>query len=351
MAQKLGKITREDLERIFTRRTGAHRPNVLQGPRFGVDTAIVQVGENQALVLASDPTSLIPSLGLQESAWLSVVLTANDVATSGCLPEYAQFVLNLPHSMSAEDLEAYWEHMHGFCRDWGIAITGGHTGFGDIGASTVSGGVTMFAQAELSAIRSAAFVRPDLDLIVTKSAALSSTAILARCFPNFIAKQLGQTRLDALRAMFYQMSVLPEVQALRSDAAVFEGVVAMHDVTEGGVLGAVYELCAAGEVGVQVEPDRIPLGPDQQAVCGLFNLDPYRCVGAGSLLIACEKDRTDGVLRLLRKAQIEAARIGETTAHPAERCVMHRGEKQELAYVEEDPYWRAFQQALADKLD
>lgn len=351
MAQKLGKIERGDLETIFTRRTGAPRPNVLQGPRFGVDTAIVRIGANQGLIIASDPTSLLPSLGMKESAWLSVALTANDIATSGFDPEYAQFVLNLPRNMSAEDLEAYWEHMHAFCRDWGIAITGGHTGFGDIGASTVSGGVTMFTLAELSAIKSAAYVRPGLDLIVTKTAALSSAAILARSFPKYIAKHVGKRAQEALSESFYSMSVLPEIQALRSEPQVFERVVALHDVTEGGVLGAVYEMSEAGGVGVVLDQDQIPLGPDQQAVCSLFGIDPYRCVGAGSLLIASEKNRSPAVLAVLQQAGIRAAKIGETTEHTDEKYVWRQGERQTLDYVEEDPYWSAFNRALEAKLE
>src|SRR5690606_37022112 len=130
MQNKLGKIERADLETIFTRRTGARNSKVVQGPRFGVDTAIVRIGENQGLIMASDPTSLIPTLGLRESAWLSVILTANGVATSGFLPEFAQFMLHLPHTISKEDVTRYWEHIHAFCREVGVAITGGHTGFG-----------------------------------------------------------------------------------------------------------------------------------------------------------------------------------------------------------------------------
>src|SRR5699024_8624591 len=116
---------------------------VLQGPRFGVDTALIKTGEKTGLVAASDPTSLVPSLGMKDSAWLSVILTANDVATSGFLPEYAQFVFNFPTAMKNEELEEYWHHIHLFCKKAGIAITGGHTGFSNTGPTTISGSVTM----------------------------------------------------------------------------------------------------------------------------------------------------------------------------------------------------------------
>src|SRR5690606_17213236 len=92
--------------------------------------------------LTSDPLSLIPSLGLRESAWLSVQLMANDMATTGFAPMYGQFVLNLPATFSKPDFEAYWQHIHTFCTDIGIAVTGGHTGFIEGQNSTIAGGGT-----------------------------------------------------------------------------------------------------------------------------------------------------------------------------------------------------------------
>lgn len=351
MTKRLGKIERNDLERVFTQKTGAISSKVIQGPKFGVDTAIVQIGDNKGLITASDPASLIPSLGLKESAWLSVILTANDIATSGFLPQYAQFMLHLPSSISTIELEQYWGYIHDFCNEIGIAITGGHTGFGEIGQSTISGGVTMFSIAELSQIKSTAFVEPDFDIIVTKSAALSSGAILAKSFPKYTSKHLGEGAQRELSDTFYQLSVLPEVQAIRSNSFVYNGVVALHDTTEGGVLGAIYELCEAGGIGVVVDQDQIPLGKHQEAICELFSIDPYRCTSAGSLLIACKKVVTEELLKILKAEGINASKIGETLANKEERIIINRGERQRLTYVDEDPYWKAFFKAIADNLD
>jgi hydrogenase expression/formation protein HypE len=351
MQDKFGKIERENLEKIFTRQTGAFCSNILQGPKFGVDTAIVRLSENKGLVIASDPTSLIPALGLKESAWLSVILTANDVATSGFLPHYAQFVLNLPNDISNADLEQYWQHIHFFCSDIGISITGGHTGFGDIGKSTIAGGVTMFAEADLSQIKSTAYTKPNLDLIVTKSAALSAAAILARSFPNYTAHHLGHQTQQELMNTFYQMAIFKEVEAIRSKSSIFKSVVAMHDVTEGGILGAVLELAEAGEVGVTIRQELIPLGDNQKKLCELFEIDPYQSLGAGSLLIACEKEITQDLIVLLKNEGIDANKIGETTENKDERYIICEGKKQKLNYTDEDPYWGTFFTAMAKNLD
>mgnify|MGYP000850513855 CR=1 FL=1 len=351
MSEKLGKIERSDLERIFTHKTGAISSKIIQGPQFGVDIAIVKIGDNKGLITASDPTSLIPSLGLKESAWLSVILTANDIATSGFLPQYSQFMLHLPSNISTAELEEYWGHIHDFCIEIGVAITGGHTGFGDIGQSTISGGVTMFTIAELSKIKSTAVAKPDLDIIVTKSAALSSGAILAKSFPNYTLKHLGKDVQRELSDTFYQLSILPEVEAIRTNSSVFNGIVALHDITEGGVLGAVYELCEAGGIGVVVNQDQIPLGKHQEAICELFSIDPYRCTSAGSLLIACKKEVTKEVIKTLKTEGIDACKVGETVANREEKIIINQGEKKEFLYVDKDPYWEAFFKAIADNLN
>lgn len=350
MREKLGKIDSLHLEKVFTQKTGAPNPKVIQGPKFGVDTAIVRLNRDKGLVIASDPASLIPSLGLKESAWLSVVLTANDIATSGFLPEYGQFVLNLPSSISTNELNQYWEHIHLFCLEMGISITGGHTGFGDIGNSTVSGGVTLFAEADLTLVKSTAFVQPDLDLLVTKSAALSGTALLAKSFPKYTIANLGVAAQSELADSFYQMSVLSEVKKIRENESVFKGVVALHDVTEGGILGAVIELCEAGEVGVIIDKNQIPLGANQKEICRLFSIDPYRSLGAGSLLIACEKESTQELIRVLESTGIQTSKIGETRENKKERYLRSESGKQELVYIEEDPYWEAFFKAITKKI-
>src|SRR3982751_1257473 len=122
---------------------GSPRTEVIIAPEFGVDVSIVNLNNGLAMAMTSDPLSLIPTLGLQESAWLSVQLMANDMATTGFAPMYAQFVLNLPTSLSANDFEQYWKYIHQYCERLGVAITGGHTGRFEALNSTVSGGGTM----------------------------------------------------------------------------------------------------------------------------------------------------------------------------------------------------------------
>lgn len=345
-----GKIDKKNLNDLFKNKLGKQPSNVIQGPAFGVDISIVQINDSHSLIVASDPTSFIPSLGIKESAWLSVILTANDVATSGFLPRYAQFVLNLTHEMTDNELTEYWEHIHSFCVEIGISITGGHTGFADIGPSTLAGGTTMFTIAESAKVKCASFAKADQELILTKSAALSGASILAKSFPNYTRENLGSDVYERLSDSFYQTSIIPEIKILRSRPDIMQGIVAMHDVTEGGSLGAIYELCEASRVGVRVNLDAIKIGDPQKQVCNLFQIDPLRSIGAGSLLVACQKEVSVAIIKELTSHNIPAAVVGRTLPYEEGKRIGTADEENELIYEDKDPYWEAFFSAIRKQL-
>lgn len=343
---EFGKIGKDLIGDLFGQRSGAPLNTVLQGPAFGVDTAIIDLGHGNGLAVASDPLSFIPPLGMKASAWLSVLLVANDIATTGYLPQYAQFVLNLPLTMHTGDLQEYWTHIHGFCASLGIAITGGHTGFDQMGPTTLAGGGTMFAAVNLNRVKTSALARPGHDLLMTKTAALSSSAILAMSFPQYIQMHLGNDCQRRLADGFYHTSVLDEVRILNSVPAQMNAVSAMHDVTEGGVLGAVFELAEAAGTGVCVDSRRIRVGRDQREVCNLFGLDPLCSVGAGSMLIVCDPKATHSLAEILQAKGIPVSLIGHLTQDKKKIVVNGQGLEEVLSYTDTDPYWQAFALAM-----
>src|SRR5690606_30684226 len=85
----------------------------------------------------------------------------------------------------------------------------------------------------------------------------------------------------------------------------------LHDVTEGGVLGAIYEMAIASGNGVRVFNDHLPISEVQATICKIFELDPRYCIGAGSMIIACEKDATDTVIARLHSEQIPCTVVGD----------------------------------------
>lgn len=346
MSSKLGKIEHHLVEQLIHHKCGYQRKEVIAGPQFGVDVSVVDLHNGMAMALTSDPLTLIPSLGLQESAWLSVHLMANDMATTGYAPMYGQFVLNLPSSFSKNDFNIYWEYIHKFCSDIKVAITGGHTGFIEGQNSTIAGGGTFVTVAPQHKIRLSKSAKSGNAILVTKSCAISSAAILAMSFPETVKNKAGTEVYQHACHSFYQTSSLQDALIAVGDSNEQFAITAMHDVTEGGVLGAIYELAVASGNGALIDYNKIPIAEVQAAVCNIFNLDPRYCIGAGSMIITCEKEATDSVITRLAHNNIPCVAVGELAEKQEGIRLVEKNQQSYLNYAEEDPYWAAFFTAL-----
>ena len=337
-----GKISGGGFEQIILPKCGYKRAEVTSGPAFGVDVSVINLPGGLGLALTSDPLSLIPSLGLQESAWLSVHLMANDMATTGFAPMYAQMVLNLPPTLSEEDFATYWGYIHKYCDAIGVAITGGHTGAIEGQNSTIAGGGTMLLTAPANEILLSHKAEAGNVIIVTKECALSSAALLAMCFPETVKNKLGTEVYHQGCELFYQTSSLLDALMATGMQTRDNGVTAMHDVTEGGVLGAIYEMAVASGNGVRVNNEQLPLGDAQQSICNLFGIDSRFCIGAGSMVIAAKPDHADQILQRLTQSHIKATVVGEFTSREQGYQLIENGTESDMPYYSKDPYWDAF---------
>lgn len=345
MRNKAGKIDQSFFNRFIEDRCGKERREVKIKPNFGADVSVINMPNGQALAMASDPLSLIPKLGLKESAWLSVQLTSNDIATTGFSPLYGQFVLNLPACFSPEEFQVYWDYIHQFCSEIGLAITGGHTGFVEGQNSTIAGGATFLTLAPQDQILTSSDAKAGDVILVTKSCAISSSAILALSFPETVKNNAGIENYQKSCESFYDISVLQEALIA---ASIENGkyITAMHDATEGGVLGAIYELACASENGAIVYDEKIPINNVQESVCSVFSLDPRYCIGAGAMIITCKKEGVQKTLDQIQQSGISCTEVGRITHKEEGIRLMKGGVEHDLMYVEKNPYWDAFFRAV-----
>ena len=85
----------------------------------------------------------------------------------------------------------------------------------------------------------------------------------------------------------------------------------MHDVTEGGVLGAAYEMADFSGIGVTVDLSKVPVAPCTKAICEAMDIDPYRLISSGSILVATADP--DNLLDAMKKKGVPACGIGTFT--------------------------------------
>ncbi len=89
------------------------------------------------------------------------------------------------------------------------------------------------------------------------------------------------------------------------------GVSAMHDITEGGVFGALWEMGSGSGVGLDIDLKAIPIRQETVEVCEVLGLNPYILMSSGSMMIAAKDGY--GLVRKLKQAGIEAAVVGKAT--------------------------------------
>lgn len=343
-----GKINSELFKEILKPKCGHTSDNVVTGPKYGVDTSVINIGGGKGLAVSSDPLSLIPSLGLKESAWLSVHLLANDMATTGFAPQYAQFVLNMPTDFELEAFRQYWDHIHTFCKDMGVAITGGHTAQVPGQESTIPGGGTMFLHAPLEEIITADGAQPGDRIVITKTSALAASSILAMSFPETVKEKCGKEIYEKGCENFYRTSSLEDaLQAVNVLEANTE-LKAMHDVTEGGILGGLAEMAEASGCGFRIENEKLPVEEAPRKICELFDIDHRLCVGAGSMIMAVKEGSEEELVAHLNEQSIPAVTVGTMTSEETLDIVMEDGTEKSFTFDGQDPYWNAYFNALEE---
>ena len=340
--QRTGKATAELFERLILRRLGSDDPDVLVGPRHGVDVGVVRVADGVAIALTADPVFIVPTYGWERAAWFAVHILASDAATSGLPLRWMSVDLNLPPSITDEDLTALWDAFHRTCEELGIAIVTGHTARYDGCEWPMVGGATCIAAGSADAFVTPTMARPGDAVLVTKGAAIEATALFAATFPERLSTGVGPDVVAAADELFGRMTVVPEAVIARTFGLREAGVTSMHDATEGGVLGGLLEVAAASGNGIRIDRDRIPVRPEVRAVCDHVGIDPYVAISEGTLIATVVPAKAEGYVGALAEAGIEAAVVGEILPAEDGRTILIEGHEQPLRHPGLDPFWGAF---------
>jgi hydrogenase expression/formation protein HypE len=340
--QRTGKATAELFEQVILRRLGAPDPDVLVGPRHGVDVGVVRVADGVAMALTADPVFVVPAYGWERAAWFAVHILASDASTSGLPLRWMSVDLNLPPDLGDDDLASLWEAFHRACEGIGIAVVTGHTARYDGCAWPMVGGATCMALGPEDRFVTPTMARPGDAVLVTKGAAIEATALFATTFPARLREELGDDVVAAGDALFDRMTVVPEAAIASRFGLRDEGVTSMHDATEGGVLGGLTEVAAASNVGMRVDLDAIPVRPEVRAICDHVGMDPYVSISEGTLIATVVPSRAEALVDVLWSEGIEAAVVGHVT-EPARGSVLVTPDgERPLEHPGLDPFWAAF---------
>ncbi len=313
---KIGKVPTNFLRDKIIANVKSTRKEVLVGAGIGEDCAVLDL-DNQLCVVSTDPiTGAVSDIGS-----LAVHIACNDVASGGAEPVGVLLTVLAPSSTTEDDLEQIMKDANQAAESISVQILGGHTEITDTVNQVVISSVAIGKQRRDKMVKSAGAKVGDT-VVMTKHAGLEGTSILAHDKEE-LAANLDETLMQEAKQQKHFISVVPE-GLLAGEI----GVHAMHDATEGGVLGALWELAEASQVGLAIDLDKIPLLPSTKAICYHYGIDPYRLISSGVMIITVSPEKLDDLMDSFQKEEITAAIIGEVTQK--ERYVLVKGIKQPL---------------------
>jgi len=293
---RIGKLENSELESLILSKFKRIRPESLTAPRVGEDCAALNMG-GDLIVMSMDP---ITSAGDKSLGLLSVHVNCNDAICMGAEPVGLLVTLLLPPDYPTAGIGHIADDLAAAAQVARVDILGGHTEYTDAVTRPVT---CTSVVARMPKDRKLPGLQVGDALVMTKSAGLEGSAILATEHKDRLAS-LPLPLLREAEGYFSLLSIVPEGRV-----AMAEGVHAMHDVTEGGALGASWEIAYAAGLGLVLDREAIPVTEATGRIAAAAGIDPLRLLGSGSLLIGC----ADGavMVQALEKAGISAAMIGQ----------------------------------------
>jgi hydrogenase expression/formation protein HypE len=329
----IGKIDPEILAKFLICYTKKDEKVVI-GAGIGEDAAVIDMGP-VLLVAKTDPITHVTS----EIGRYAVHINANDIAAMGGTPKWYLATILVPKGSKADDVEFIFSQISRSCDEIGVVYCGGHTEV----TTSVNNPVVigqMLGEANRENLKPTSGAREGDDLIMTKTAAIEATAIMAFEREKELGKCFPQELISRARHYLHEpgLSILEEARIM----AGMRGVHALHDPTEGGVATGVFEIAEASGLGAEVYDEKIAITEETRILCNHFGVNPLGAFASGSLLIAVSPDDSSLALKSLTSANISAARIGKMVSRSEGLKLIKEGQVLPLRVFHQDELSKIF---------
>lgn len=299
---KVGKVSNKLLDDIVFSKIKYKNEDVLVGSGLSEDCSLIEFG-NEICVVSTDPiTATTSNIGK-----LSVLVSGNDVATKGVKPLGILVTVLVPPSATIDELKEVIGQIIDECNRQEVELIGGHTEVTDAVTRFVVS-ATSIGKGPKEQVVYDRQAKPGDKIILTKYAGCEGTVILWEEFSDEIEPILDEKDRNELEYLKGSLGVTRE-----GVAAGMLGALYMHDVTEGGVLGAVWESASKFGLGATLEESAIPLAAVTRKIAEKFQIDPLKLISSGMMLIAAGAEDAENIMKELARQEIPAAIVGEFT--------------------------------------
>ena len=323
----IGKIPANILENIISKYIGVKKKEVLVGASIGEDCALLSVNDEN-IVLSTDPiTGTVNDL-----ARLALNINVNDIVASGAVPIGVVLTILLPETTTLIDFENLMEQVNFYAKKLNLQVLGGHTEVTSaVNRPIIS--TTIIGKTINKRFISTSNAKVGQKIIMTKWAGLEGTSIIANEKKEELSKVFDEKFIfEAINTSNF-LSILKESQiALQLDE------ICMHDVTEGGIFGACWEIAHASKCGINIYLENIPILKVTKKICNYFDINPYKLISSGSLLITTFN--ADKLITLLKNENINAAIIGEIVEKKQGKNIIFNGKLNKFDQPQTDELYK-----------
>ncbi len=328
---KTGKVPEAVLKRSIIKQIKTRRSEILVGAGVGEDCAAIELADDEIFVTSTDPiTGTSHDIGS-----LSVHVTANDIASSGAEVIGIMLSVLLPEGTEEEELKMIMQQVEEVCSRLNIQTVGGHTEVTSVVNQPVITATGIGKVKKDRLITTSGACVGD-DVVVTKWIGLEGTSIIAKEKEERLNRRFSPRFVKTAKDFSDYLSVVEDAKL-----AVSVGVSAMHDVTEGGILGALWEIAESSKKGLEINLLDIPVRQETVEICEEFGINPYGLISSGSMLITTP--RGSDVVKCLKDAGINAAVIGKVT-EGNDRVLLGGDSKRFLEPPKSDELYRIYEQ-------
>ena len=324
---KIGKLTISDLKDLVFNNIKNNSDRILSFGEIGSDCAAIEVGD-EIVYLSTDPiTGSNSDLGK-----LAVNINCNDIATEGVPPVGIMLTILAPPETKKEEIAKIMKEAQQEAEKLGVSIIGGHTEITAAVNKTIISATSIGIGKKDNFKKREHIIAGDR-LIITKGVGIEGTGIIAFEKEDELSDIFSKKIMDEAKSL------------LDSTSVVKDGLIAnifskgMHDITEGGLLGALWESSCFYNLGVEISYEKIFIPQCTKEICNHFKIDPLKLISSGTMLIVVDKNNAIPLIEKLNENNIPAFDIGEFTASK-EKILVKNGERSKIMPPQSDELYK-----------
>ncbi|WP_432204952.1 AIR synthase family protein [Cetobacterium somerae] len=324
---KIGKLTISDLNNLIFNNIKNNDNKVLSSGEIGSDCAAIEVGEN-VVYLSTDPITGTNS-GLGK---LAININCNDIATEGIPPVGIMLTILAPPHTEKDEIAKIMKEAQEEAQKLGVSIIGGHTEITTAVNKTIIS-ATSIGIGKKSDFKRKENIKAGDRLVITKGVGIEGTGIIAFDKESELQEVFPTSLIEEAKSLLDLTSVVKD------------GVIAnnfskgMHDVTEGGLLGALWESSCFYNLGLEIFYEKIFIHQPTKEICKYFKINPLKLISSGTMLIIVDENKVNFLLEKLKENGINAFNIGKFT-ESNEKVLIKNGERLEIASPESDELYK-----------